>query len=60
MWSAPGRIRWCRYRSTTHQALFAALRQNRVLPYDQANEVVEQALLALETLQSKGEPAVHL
>jgi hypothetical protein len=40
--------------------LFAALRQNRALPYDQANEIVAQALLAFETLQSKGEPAVHL
>jgi len=39
--------------------LFMSLRQKRVLTYDQANELVEQALLNLETHQSKADPSAQ-
>jgi hypothetical protein len=38
---------------------FLSLRQRRVLTYDQANEILEQALLNLETFQSKGDQAAQ-
>ena len=37
--------------------LFLFLRQKRVLTYDEANEILEQALLNLETHQGKIDPA---
>jgi hypothetical protein len=33
--------------------LIASLRQNRILTYDQANEIVEETLLNLERLQGR-------
>ena len=36
--------------------MFMVLRQRRILSYDVANEIVEQALLNLETQQGKSDP----
>jgi hypothetical protein len=38
-------------------SLIASLRQNRILTYGQANEIVEQTLLTLERLQGRTKSA---
>jgi len=38
-------------------SLIASLRQNRILTYDQANEIVEQTLLTLDRLRGRTKSA---